>query len=126
MEKSMLSVSAIGKFIEDTFGNGLDFDGYLGAYINPHARNAGEEIVILPRNMAEDSDAIITCRRADAEHNRRWNSGAYDTDGVAKRTSYSKFGSGVLVSNNEVVNKVVNILHVGATVWNSISGKYHC
>ncbi len=110
----------------DTFGNGLDFDGYLGAYINPHARNAGEEIVILPRNMAEDSDAIITCRRADAEHNRRWNSGAYDTDGVAKRTSYSKFGSGVLVSNNEVVNKVVNILHVGATVWNSISGKHHC
>lgn len=110
----------------DTFGNGLDFDGYLGAYRNPHARNSGEEIVILPRNMAEDSDAIIKCRRVDAEHDRRWNSGAYDTDGVAKRTSYSKFGSGVLVTNNEVVNKVVNIFHTGVAVLNSISGKHHC
>ena len=76
--------------------------------------------------MAEDSDAIIKCRRVDAEHDRRWNSGAYDTDGVAKRTSYSKFGSGVLVTNNEVVNGVVNIFHTGVAVLNRISGKHHC
>ena len=48
------------------FGNGIDFQGYAGAYINKNARGTSNEVVFLPNNLQEDYGAIRTCRKVDA------------------------------------------------------------
>ena len=58
-------------------GNGEDFDGYAGAYINPQKRGTDKEVVFLPNNLQEDYDQVWECSMAFAKDRQKQNYDMY-------------------------------------------------
>lgn len=52
-------------------GDGENFDGYAGAYINPQKKGTYEEVVFLPNNLQEDYDQVWKCSMAFAKDRQK-------------------------------------------------------